>query len=774
MKGKWLRAGAFFCGVMVFLTGCAGRLQSSGSGPERTDSGSASMGRYMETFYELPEEINRNGGMCWLSDESLALVSFGEGLYRSADEGQTWVKEETDWFPMLEGVYCLAAVVGPDGTVAASCSGGMPEAARAAFGTELPETWEGNYCVFGFPDGTVKVVDFGFSQDDGSCIKSFVFKEDGRLFAGDMQGKVYEVDLKNMSLKELFSAGRAVGYLDFCQEILMAVGYDRLYLYDLRTNVLRSQDETVDAYIRQVLLDGTVSYTSGGFPLAVAGGLEENVIYIASGDGMYRHVLWGSMMEQIIDGALSTLGDSFASIYRIKVLEDQEFLVAFSPSEGLVRYCYDASVPSMPDRELRIYSLEENQSVRQAVSSYKKEHPDLYIRYEVGLEAGGGMTREDAVKRLNTQVLAGEGPDILLLDGLPAETYMEKGMLKDIRPILEGLPEEEALFANVVDSFTDEDGAVYTMPMCIRVPLLVGDREQIAGMNDLESIAAKMENRRAEYPQGGIFGIQDPEAFLRLFGMVSASTWQKEEGQLDQEAVFNFLELSKRIYEAELEGAVPAQMETRKEEMEEMAAYGVDPLADQMEVCSSVLQIPRGYAEMAGGYVEGIQICLDCVTSVLRTDENLDYRNLPGQVTDGFLPVALVGISSRAAHPGDAEDFVQSMFASDTQKNIYEGYPVNRTAYEEHFEVFEEDGDNGSMILQHPDGSEQELRLYWPNEMERQKFTDCVESLKTPVLADDYLCSLVYETGVSVLEGEISVEEGTSEIVKKASIYLAE
>ena len=89
MKGKWLRAGAFFCGVMVFLTGCAGRLQSSGSGPERTDSGSAAMGRYMETFYELPEEINRNGGMCWLSDESLALVSFGEGLYRSADEGQT-------------------------------------------------------------------------------------------------------------------------------------------------------------------------------------------------------------------------------------------------------------------------------------------------------------------------------------------------------------------------------------------------------------------------------------------------------------------------------------------------------------------------------------------------------------------------------------------------------------------------------------------------------------------------------------------------------------
>ena len=445
MIGKGLRTGAFFCAVMLLLSACGGQTGDSGEhpahGPNASDRGG--MGRYMETFYEMPQEINRNGGVSWLDDGSLAVISFGEGLYRSQDGGQTWQQEETDWFPMLEGVYCLTAVMGPDGSVAASCSGEMPEQVRAAYEKEVPEDWEGNYCVFGMPDGTVKIVDFGFSQEEGSCIESFVFKEDGRLFAADMQGKVYEADMEKESLKELFIAERSVGCMDFSGDVLMAVGHDRLYRYDLEEGVLLPQEETVDAWIRQALPDGTVSWTGGGYPVVVLGGTEEDVIYLASRDGMYRHVLGGSMMEQVIDGALSAFGDASSYLYRVKAMADQEFLAMFNPSVGLVRYTFDETVPSMPDQEIRIYSLTENRSVRQAITEYKRQHTDLYVRYEVGLSGDGGMTAEDAVRRLNTQVLAGEGPDVLILDGLPMESYLDKGMLQDIRPVLDSLEGED-------------------------------------------------------------------------------------------------------------------------------------------------------------------------------------------------------------------------------------------------------------------------------------------------------------------------------------------
>lgn len=773
MTGNKKRIGALLLALTVLAAGCGGQGKQDGEDPA-AGSTAAGMGRYMESVFELPEDMNRNGGLNWLSDGDLTAISFGEGLYRSEDEGRTWKKEETDWFPLLQNVYCLAAVMGPDETVAASCSGGMPQAVRDIIKEPVEEDWEGNYCVFGMPDGEIKVVDFGFSQEDGSCIQSFVFKEDGRLFAGDMQGKIYEVDIEKESLKELFEAEQAAGYVGFSGEILMAAGADRLYLYDLEQEVLLSQDQTVDGFISQMLPDGTVSYTGGGFPLAVTGSEEEGVIYIACKAGMYRHVLGGSTMEQVIDGGLSAFGDAYSSIYHVKTLPGQEFMVEFGPSTGLMRYTFDETVASMPDKEIRIYSLEENAAARQAVTAYKRGHTDIYVRYEVGLEHDSGMTKEDALKRLNTQVLAGEGPDVLILDGLPMDTYKEKGMLKNIAPLLKGLGGEDELFSNVVEGCTDEGGAVYAMPMCVKVPLLAGSQDVISGMDDLEQIADTAERLREEQPSGGILGIYDAETMLQLFGMVSAPAWTDGSGQMDVRAVETFFTLVDRIYRAELAGAVPAQQERLAKEAEEMEEYGTDPVARRMEACNNVLYIPQKYARIACGYADGIQLCLDTVTSAVNEDETLDYRIFNGQKKNLFLPSSLVGISAGSPRTEDAENFVRTMFGADVQSRVYDGYPVNKAAYQAHFDAMEENGENGSMILTMDDGTEKEFTLYWPDAAQRQKFTAYVEALKEPALTDEYLCGLVYEAGVKVLEDGVSAEDAAAETVKKASLYLAE
>ncbi len=769
MVGLWI--------LVALLSGCAGPKPDSkiidGDNAQSASSAGA-MGRYMETIYPYAEEINRNGGVNWLDDGSLTLIDYNSGLYRSLDDGQSWNREDTSWYPMLEGVYCLSAVMGPDGTVAATCSGEMSEVVKTAYGKPVAEDWEGNYCVFSLPDGTDKVVDFGFSQEDGSCISSFVFKEDGRLFAKDMQGRVYEVDIEKESLRELFMAERAVGYLSFSGEILMAVGYDQLYLYDLEKEVLLPSDATVDAFIKQVLADGSVSYTSGGYPLAVIGSDEPDAIYLACQDGMYRHILNGSMMEQVIDGALSIFGDSYISIYQMRALENQEFLVAFSPSVGMVRYTFNEDVPAMPDKELQIYSLEENHSVRQAVTAYKRAHTDVYVRYEVGLGSDNSLTAEDAIKKLNTQILAGEGPDVLVLDGLPLDTYQEKGMLLDIHTLFQGLKGEEQLFENIVKGFTEENGSIYAMPMGVRIPLLAGDGGRISQAEDLESLVAEVERLRSDYPEGGLFGIYDAEAFLRLFGSVSSSAWVDKEGGMDAEAVKEFLTLTQKMYDLELAGAVPKQQQALQAEAEELASYGIDVLELRANISDNVLYLPMGYAQIAAGASDGIQLDLDCVTSLLRIDDSLDYRVFQGQSKNLFIPVAMVGISAKSTETEDAKAFVKLMFESETQQEIYDGYPVNRTAYQAHFAFLEENQSNGSMTLQKTDDTEQEFELYWPNQEEQQKFTAFMESLTTPALTNDYLCELVYSEGTKVLEGEVSVEHAATEIVKKAAIYLAE
>ena len=766
------------CVSILLLTGCgSGR---AGGKTEEASSGEngGGMGRYVEDAYDLPKEINRNGGLNRLADGSMTIISYNGGVWRSADGGASWQQEEPAYYPMMQGVYAMAAVMAPDGTVAVTCSGEMPEAAREAFSGSLPDDWTGNYCIFVSPEGESKVVDFGFTQEDGSCLSTLRFKEDGRLFAGDMNGKIYEIDIEHESVKELFMMEREIGSVGFCGEVMMAVAPERLYLYDLEKRELMPQDAVADQFIKNVLAGRSTSYTGGGYPLTVFGG-GDGVFYIACVNGLYRHAMGGSTVEQVIDGALSTFGDGEIICFGCEMHDEEAkddagitFLVQFFGA--LVRYHYDDSIPAMPDKEIRIYSLKENGSVRSAVTSFKKEHTDMYVRYEVGMDGGDGITEEDAVRKLNTRILAGEGPDVIMLDGLPLRSYIGKGMLADIGGLLNDTDGGEILFPNLAAGFRGEDGAVYAMPLCVWVPLLVGDADVINKIEDLESFAGEMETLRAENPEGGLLGIYDGETMLNLFGMVSGSAWRDEKGEIDRSAVEEFLTQVKRIYDAEHAGALPKEVETLQKEDAELLQYGVDPMENRMEVCNNVLDIRRGYARLACGYVDGIQICLDNVTSVIDLEENMGYKSFPGQEKRAFIPEVMVGLNANSKQRAEAEAFISMMFSTEAQKNMYSGFPVNREAFAARFDLYSPGDSNGSMILPKNDGTEEELELLWPNEEEERAFTELVQELETPVWGEEWLISLVCEEGVKVLEEEKSIAEAVEEIGRKAAIYLAE
>ena len=178
-------------------------------------------------------------------------------------------------------------------------------------------------------------------------------------------------------------------------------------------------------------------------------GEQGDVIYFACSGGLYRHVLGGTAVEQIVDGNLSSMGDPKMFLAGLAVLPDNEFAVLYTNGK-MYRYTYDPDVPTVPEEQVSVYSLNENYAIRQAVSLFQKQHPETYVRYEVGLNTGSGMTSEDAIKNLNTRIMSGSGPDLLVLDGLPRRSYEEKGVLMELSEIAAGMSGEEELFSNLV------------------------------------------------------------------------------------------------------------------------------------------------------------------------------------------------------------------------------------------------------------------------------------------------------------------------------------
>lgn len=158
----------------------------------------------------------------------------------------------------------------------------------------------------------------------------------------------------------------------------------------------------------------------------------------------------GNAMEQLIDGSFSSLGDPALGLCGMLRLESGEFLL-LTTGEEMVRFTYDPDEPTVPEKQLKVYSLVENYTIRQAISIFQKENPDVYINYEYiydyaylyGDDSGSAITPQDALKNLNVELMSGNGPDVLLLDDMDADIYVRKGMLADLSDILDELTGEK-------------------------------------------------------------------------------------------------------------------------------------------------------------------------------------------------------------------------------------------------------------------------------------------------------------------------------------------
>lgn len=143
---------------------------------------------------------------------------------------------------------------------------------------------------------------------------------------------------------------------------------------------------------------------------------------------------------------------------------------------------------AVPPSVLTVYSLNDISTVRQAASQFQSEHPEVKVELRTAVE-DGEAAGEEVIQSLNTELLSKKGADVLILDGLPAESYVEKGILMDISDLVGEMKEEGIISGNFTDGFTMEDGAIYQIPSRVYVPLLLGEAEVVDAYDSLQAMA---------------------------------------------------------------------------------------------------------------------------------------------------------------------------------------------------------------------------------------------------------------------------------------------
>ena len=816
-KSRWLAAGLAALMTMAVVCGCGGgetgrSKDGKADGSEGTVNGEdgqskkyggdgEAMGRYLEEESDLSEYLEgyRNH-LFRLQDGKLVIAEPMQQLLVSEDNGVTWTWEENDWLSLLieEGNYIESIAIGADGTKGVvytlmDAAEGMagdeqdedePESSEEQDGSEdEPEDSfqesDGNEwwispkssVLVVKPDGTQLPVEFPAAEEEYPV--HIWIADNGRIFLGTYGDVLYEVK-EDGSCESFLTLENSPQMIAFQGSRMIIDGYEfeGLLIYDMEAQEYIS-DEVLDTFVKENYGDRTFNGGSWYDLYCFPGG--EDVIYLAGKKGVHRHVIGGGAMEQIIDASLSSFGNPARHLLGMVTLENNEFMTVFTDAR-LVRYVYDTTVPTVPNETVRAYSLTDNASLRQAISLYQAQNPEVYVEYEIGMEEGSAVTREDALKKLNTQIMAGQGPDFLILSDLPADSYIEKGLLADLGPLIDGLEGEEKLFDNVVDAFR-KDGNLYTVPCDVNLPTILCREKYIADVQDLEDIADAMEKLRADNPGKDLLRVCSEEGVMKTFRVGYAPFWKTEAGEIDLQAVEEFLTQTKRIYDAQMDGLpqeIVEDYERRNEEYIEYTgtryeddtyfAYGMDDMNYTMgyrQFLAGTLGGPYGYAEL---------------TSVPRTKQFADCINVPMDGKEGsvFCVHTLAGISAVSEHQEHAEGLLKVLLGSESPAD---GFPVNQAAFEKELypdEYESPDVPYSDMAYVEEDGKAYTWTIYWFDEAAADALRSRIGSVNRAYVEDKALEEAVYQAGTAYMRGEMSVEEAVADVEKSMSIYMAE
>ncbi|WP_434311112.1 extracellular solute-binding protein [Hominifimenecus sp. rT4P-3] len=724
--------------------------------------GGQAMGRFVETEYPLPEGAEYIYDIRKLEDGTLRMAAAGDDglmLFSSPDDGKSWEAMSYEKEKMT-GAMIQTACWSPDGGLL------VAKMNREEAMQGMAET---SYLLY---DAKGEGKEFPIQLSDseggnGSTGLRAYFDSDGSLYLSGGGSSIHRIDLSSGAIQKTYSnPDAATARFGIVGQTLWINTGSGVECYELESGKSLERQEALNEYIKAYIAKNPSAADGAGVfsSVPVASGLKGNDLYFCDDTGLYHYTMGGSVVEQVIDGSLNSL--SAATVYQTGVfpLSDQSFLVAVTDNgeAKLLGYHYDSSVPTVPNTELTVYALQDTQNIRQAVRLYQHDHPDVYITLEIGMSGEDGITSADAIRTLNTNLMAGKGPDILVLDGMTISNYVEKGMLLDISDILQEIEASDGLFENLVHAY-QKDGQTTAVPVRVMLPMVLGDAESLKKITDLKSLAECAETLRQQNPDvDGILGAETAELLMKKLYGSSSAAWLKD-GKLDQAALEEFISCIKRIYLAD-------QRQSTSENHGEVAIVGGGgtlPLSDNMDLFSYL----GGYNLLSVGQLDSFQ-SLAILTS-FEEQMGSSYQAFSGQLKGVFQPVLTVGVNAKGSQSETAKDFVRYLLGKEAQSNdSLEGLPVNRAAFEAAKQSMFPEGKRQVMSSGEIDAMK-EVEIHWPKEAALSGLKEMMEAASIPADSNQVIRDAVEEEVKRLLEGA-STEDVVQSVMQKVNLYLSE
>ncbi|WP_367932498.1 hypothetical protein [Enterocloster citroniae] len=722
-------------------TGASRAAKNAGAGRDEN----IPKGRYAESTISIPlEEGEIIADMVQTQDKILELYTLKDGTarrYRWA--GGNWEREEKS---LLEGVEIpfgiLHVVYGQDGYRYAVFPKGDDykfHLLKLAEGKEPQELLEDVFSV---------KHERGFYEVRPDFV---AVAEDGSIFlSGSRETNVYSPQGERLvSLPQEWSSSEWKESGLLLDHLYITNGSNGYLVYDITTGSASPKEE--------------IPYQSSVYdqflPIAHDGG---GGIFTVNSQGIHHMNPGGSIWETVADGTLNSLSLPSAYARKLFVGAENDFYVWLQQSDKseIKHYTYDPEMPSVPCQNLTVYglNLESTDTIRQAASMFQLTHPDVRVELIDGQTDSGGTTDSDTIRSLNTELLGGNGADILVLDGLPVQSYMEKGVLEDMKDLLAPMTASGELMGQIAGPYTEDSGSIYQIPTRMILLAAYGDQEAIDSLASLESMR-EYQSDPSHLP------LRTKTKYENLTRQILSLCYEEivdsETGRPRPGKIQELLETVKVLGDACGARADFDESEDGGRGRIYNRSIGADGLMD-----SEYDSVDRGRSAIAIDKIRGMFDTL--LPLAVQRNHGFKMENLK----DSYLPSGVVGINSASPRKDLAKEFVLYVLSVEVQSSdLADGLPVNALAAE----AWVEREDSSSAMVSVSGGEDgYTIAGAWPTKEERRMIFDAASRANKPVRTDRVLTEIIIDETKGYFEGSLSLEQAAQNAQNKANLYFSE
>ncbi len=404
-----------------------------------------------------------------------------------------------------------------------------------------------------------------------------------------------------------------------------------------------------------------------------------------------------------------------------------------------------------PEKEtaaFTIYSLTKSPAVTQTAMLYQQEHPELKVELWVGMEDEAALTRTDAIKQLNTELMSGSGPDLIVMDGLSVEKYTDMGLLLP----LDVNVSDDKYFETIAKTY-QKDGALYAIPTDFLLYAVQGPTDPASEIGSPSKVGQWILKNADQAGLSGYEYMADYHAFSQytqfLYDVYAENMIQDH--VVDESTLKEYMELCGKLAEAASDKTVTDDAVTTSIQAGQVEIHYNDSV------------------NISAGLVAGVSD-IGALTTQKHNGE-AEYALYPM-----YQPCNILAVNANTKQAETAQDFITFSLGDKAQTlnmNTYE--PITLDTFRIAVRGDGMDADEDGMICELYLGENIEsFYIYAPTEEEIASLEQQIRQIDHAFTEDVVVRDIVMETLESYLNGSVGLEDAVASATNRINLYLGE